>query len=64
MTAVAANERDVLRRLSTLDRFLPLWIGLAMGAGLGIGQLIPRLNDGLDRLRIGTVSSRSRSASC
>ena len=56
MTAAAATERDVLHRLSTLDRYLPLWIGLAMGAGLGIGQVIPRLNDGLDRLRVGTVS--------
>ena len=55
MTTVAA-ERDVLHRLSTLDRFLPLWIALAMGAGLGLGSLVPRLNDGLDRLRIGTVS--------
>src|SRR5437764_2199258 len=27
-----------------------------MAAGLGLGGLIPSLNDGLDRLRIGTVS--------
>ncbi len=27
-----------------------------MGAGLGLGALIPSLNDGLDRLRVGTVS--------
>ncbi len=52
----AAGDTAVLRRLSTLDRFLPLWIGLAMAAGLGLGALIPSLNDGLDRLRVGTVS--------
>jgi arsenite transporter len=46
----------VVSRLSTLDRFLPLWIGLAMAAGLGLGSLVPRLNDALDRLQIGTVS--------
>jgi ACR3 family arsenite transporter len=46
----------VLGKLSTLDRFLPLWIALAMGAGLGVGSLIPRLNDGLDHLRFGTVT--------
>ena len=46
----------VLQKLSTLDRFLPLWIGLAMAAGLGLGTLIPSLNDGLDQLRVGTVS--------
>jgi arsenite transporter len=50
------DEAAVLGRLSTLDRFLPLWIGLAMVAGLGLGALIPGLNDALDRLRVGTVS--------
>jgi ACR3 family arsenite transporter len=46
----------VIGRLSTLDRFLPLWIGLAMAAGLGLGALISGLNDALDSLAIGTVS--------
>jgi ACR3 family arsenite transporter len=50
------GEAVVLKKLSTLDRFLPLWIGLAMGAGLALGALIPSLNDGLDKLRVGTVS--------
>ncbi len=51
-----AEEAAVLTKLSTLDRFLPLWIGLAMAAGLGLGRLIPSLNDGLDKLQVGTVS--------
>ena len=46
----------VLARLSTLDRFLPLWIGLAMAAGLGLGALVPGFDDALDALRVGTVS--------
>ena len=46
----------VLKKLSTLDRFLPFWIGIAMAAGLGLGSLVPSLNDNLDRLRVGTVS--------
>ena len=53
---LATDDAAVLQKLSLLDRFLPLWIGLAMAAGLGLGRLIPSLNDGLDRLRIGTVS--------
>lgn len=49
-------ESDVLRRLSRLDRFLPLWIGAAMVLGLLLGAAIPELDDWLDRVRIGTVS--------
>ena len=51
-----AEREHVVARLSTLDRFLPLWIALAMAAGLIIGTLVPGLNDALDHLRIGTVS--------
>lgn len=46
----------VVARLSRLDRFLPLWIGLAMAAGLGLGSVAPGLKDGLERLQVGTVS--------
>jgi hypothetical protein len=52
----AADEAAVLGRLSALDRFLPLWIGMAMVGGLVLGSLVPGLNDGLDHLRVGTVS--------
>lgn len=52
----ASDDAAVLKKLSTLDRFLPLWIALAMAAGLGLGALIPSLNNGLDKLRVGTVS--------
>ena len=51
-----SGDAAVLKRLSTLDRFLPVWIALAMGVGLGLGSLVPSLNDGLDKLRIGTIS--------
>jgi arsenite transporter len=52
----AAGEAAVVRRLSTLDRFLPVWIALAMGAGLTLGSLVPGIEDALDALRVGTVS--------
>jgi len=52
----SAPPADVVGRLSTLDRYLPLWIGLAMAAGLGLGTLVPGLDDALDALTIGTVS--------
>lgn len=46
----------VAARLSTLDRYLPVWIGIAMAIGLGLGALVPGVDDALDALRIGTVS--------
>jgi arsenite transporter len=42
--------------LSTADRFLPLWIGLAMAAGLLLGRLVPRLDDALDAVKVGQTS--------
>jgi ACR3 family arsenite transporter len=56
-TAVAGQfESSVLRQLSTLDRFLPVWIGLAMALGLALGRVFPDLNDQLDRVKIGQTS--------
>jgi arsenite transporter len=43
-------------RLSTLDRLLPLWIGIAMVAGIVLGKVFPDLDDQLDRVTIDTVS--------
>jgi ACR3 family arsenite transporter len=44
------------RRLSTLDRFLPVWIFLAMGAGILLGRLFPDLGALLDRVKVAGVS--------
>jgi arsenite transporter len=55
-TATHSSEAAVMRRLSTLDRFLPLWIALAMAGGLALGSVVPGLNDFLDNLKVGTVS--------
>jgi ACR3 family arsenite transporter len=52
----APDEGAVLARLSRLDRYLPLWIALAMAGGLVLGTLVPSLNDWLEKLQVGTVS--------
>lgn len=53
-----SEEEDAVAigRLSTLDRYLPVWIGLAMFGGLLLGRLIPNLNVWLDAVKIGSVS--------
>lgn len=49
-------ELSISRRLSLLDRYLTLWIFLAMGSGVGIGYLFPGVSDWLNSLSIGTTS--------
>lgn len=56
VTEVQPEDAPVIEKLSTLDRFLPLWIGAAMALGIGLGRLFPGLDDTLDRVKIDTVS--------
>ncbi|GAA3837574.1 ACR3 family arsenite efflux transporter [Brevibacterium ammoniilyticum] len=44
------------KRLSTLDRWLPLWIGLAMAAGLLLGRFVPALSALLSDLEVAGIS--------
>jgi arsenite transporter len=55
-TAPTIEDQAVLGRLSRLDRFLPVWIGLAMAAGLLLGSMFSDLNDWLDTVKVGSVS--------
>lgn len=46
-------EQSVAKRLSLLDRFLTLWIFLAMGGGVLLGYLAPGAAELIDRVKVG-----------
>src|SRR6478752_2583547 len=54
--AIDGTQSGVVEKLSLLDRFLPVWIGIAMAVGLLLGRLVPGLNTALDRVQIDGVS--------
>lgn len=47
---------SIVKKLSTLDRLLPVWIFLAMALGLGLGHAWPGLGPALERIKLDTVS--------
>ena len=55
-TAARPGEAGVVAKLSTLDRFLPVWILAAMAVGLLAGRLVPGLGEALGAVAIDGVS--------
>lgn len=56
MSAPTTAVRTTPKRLSSLDKWLPLWIGLAMVAGILLGRFVPALSEALSRLEVGGIS--------
>jgi ACR3 family arsenite transporter len=55
-TTAPAASHGVMKDLSFLDRWLPVWILMAMVAGLLLGRFVPGLNTALEAVKIGEVS--------
>ena len=51
-----SEPRSVVGRLSILDRFLTLWIFLAMGFGAGLGYFVPQVASLITFFQVGTTS--------
>ncbi len=54
--AEGAPAAPVATRLSTIDRWLPLWIAVAMIAGLLLGRFVPGVSDLLAQIEVGGIS--------
>jgi arsenical-resistance protein len=52
----ASTETPALAGLSMLDRMLPVWIAVAMAAGLLLGRWVPGLNIALQKVQVDGIS--------
>ncbi|MGW0788948.1 ACR3 family arsenite efflux transporter [Streptomyces sp. NPDC002911] len=52
----AGADDSIVKKLSVLDRYLAVWILIAMAVGLGLGRLVPGMNDALAKIEVGGIS--------
>jgi len=52
----AGGSEGLTKKLSFLDRYLTVWIFLAMGIGIVLGNFIPNKKEAIDAVSIGTTN--------
>ena len=55
-TTTARDDTPVAQKMSFLDRYLAVWILVAMAVGLLLGRFVPGLNTVLDSMQVGGIS--------
>lgn len=55
-TQTPSKDTEVIAKLSTLDRYLAVWIAVAMAAGLILGRTWQGLVDALESFTVGSIS--------
>ena len=51
-----AQATDVVKKMTFLDRYLAVWILLAMAVGLFLGRMVPGLDDALNAVQLQGIS--------